>query len=98
MAEEEIAASEFKARCLRLLDVVAETGVEYVVTKHGEPVAKVVPLGEPRALDHSVRVLVDDEDEWFSTADLVDPEGRLGAGGSGRPDDGRRDDDSASER
>ena len=38
-----IAAAEFKARCLELMDRVRETGVEYVVTKHGEPVAKLVP-------------------------------------------------------
>ena len=69
---EEIGASDFKARCLRLLDLVSETGVEYVVTKHGRPVAKVVPLDEPRDLRGSVRVLVDDRD-WFSTADLVEP-------------------------
>jgi prevent-host-death family protein len=37
------AAAEFKARCLELMDRVRETGVEYVVTKHGEPVAKLVP-------------------------------------------------------
>jgi prevent-host-death family protein len=38
-----IAAAEFKARCLELMDRVSETGVEYVVTKHGRPVAKLVP-------------------------------------------------------
>jgi prevent-host-death family protein len=38
-----IAAAGFKARCLELMDRVRETGVEYVVTKHGEPVAKLVP-------------------------------------------------------
>jgi prevent-host-death family protein len=38
-----VAAAEFKARCLELMDRVRETGVEYVVTKHGEPVAKLVP-------------------------------------------------------
>lgn len=36
-------AAEFKARCLDLMDRVRETGVEYVVTKHGRPVAKLVP-------------------------------------------------------
>lgn len=80
MTYEEIAASEFKARCLRLLDAVAETGVEYVVTKHGRPVAKVVPLDEPPALEGSVQVLVDREDDWFSTADLVDPVAELEPG------------------
>lgn len=72
---EEISASEFKARCLALLDQVAETQVEYVVTKHGRPVAKVVPLDAPVPLEGSVRVLVDREEEWFSTADLVEPPG-----------------------
>lgn len=39
-----IAAGEFKARCLALLDEVAERGETLVVTKHGKPVAKVVPV------------------------------------------------------
>ena len=38
-----LAAAEFKAKCLELMDRVRETGVEYVITKHGEPVAKLVP-------------------------------------------------------
>lgn len=38
-----IGAAGFKARCLELMDHVRETGVEYIVTKHGEPVAKLVP-------------------------------------------------------
>ena len=37
------AAATFKARCLELMDRVRETGTEYVITKHGEPVAKLVP-------------------------------------------------------
>lgn len=42
-----VAAAEFKATCLELLDRVRETGVEYTVTKHGVPVAKLVPYAEP---------------------------------------------------
>jgi prevent-host-death family protein len=42
-----IAAAAFKARCLELMDHVRETGVEYVVTKHGEPVAKLVSYAAP---------------------------------------------------
>jgi prevent-host-death family protein len=38
-----VAAADFKARCLELMDRVRETGVEYVVTKHGQPVARLVP-------------------------------------------------------
>ena len=40
------AAADFKAKCLELMDRVRETGVEYVVTKHGKPVAKLVPYTE----------------------------------------------------
>jgi prevent-host-death family protein len=42
-----LAAAHFKAHCLELMDRVRETGVEYVVTKHGRPVAKLVPYTEP---------------------------------------------------
>ena len=43
-----VAAAEFKATCLELMDRVRETGVEYVVTKHGTPVAKLVPYVAPK--------------------------------------------------
>ena len=33
-------ASEFKAKCLGLMDEVAENGGEIVITKNGKPVAK----------------------------------------------------------
>ena len=42
-----VAAAEFKATCLELMDRVRETGVEFVVTKHGVPVARLVPYAEP---------------------------------------------------
>lgn len=38
-----VPAAEFKTTCLELMERVRETGVEYVVTKHGQPVAKLVP-------------------------------------------------------
>lgn len=37
-------AAEFKAKCLDLLDDVSATGSEYVVTKRGRPVARVIPV------------------------------------------------------
>lgn len=43
-----IKASEFKATCLQLMDEVAETGSEIVITKRGEPVAKLAPYQPPR--------------------------------------------------
>ena len=62
----------------RLLDRVAQDRVELVVTKRGRPVAKVVPLDEPASLLGSVRVLVDREQDWFSTGDLVELPGEAG--------------------
>ena len=44
-----MAAAEFKATCLELMNRVRETGVEYVVTKHGVPVAKLVPVVKQQA-------------------------------------------------
>ena len=39
-----IKASEFKAKCLRLMDEVAETGAPVVITKNGRPVAQLGPV------------------------------------------------------
>lgn len=43
-----VAAADFKATCLELMDRVRETRAEYVVTKHGRPVARLVPYDEPK--------------------------------------------------
>jgi antitoxin (DNA-binding transcriptional repressor) of toxin-antitoxin stability system len=42
MATRTIAASRFKESCLALLDTIGPEGI--VVTKHGKPVAKLVPI------------------------------------------------------
>lgn len=42
-----VPAAEFKATCLELMDRVDRTGGEYVITKHGKPVAKLVPVDAP---------------------------------------------------
>ncbi len=39
-----IPAGEFKQRCLALMNEVAALGIELVITKHGVPVCKLVPL------------------------------------------------------
>jgi antitoxin (DNA-binding transcriptional repressor) of toxin-antitoxin stability system len=41
----EVAAGVFKDTCLQLLDQVRDGSVEVIVTKRGEPVARVVPAG-----------------------------------------------------
>jgi prevent-host-death family protein len=40
---EEIAISEFKAKCLALLERVRKTRKPICITRHGTPVAEVVP-------------------------------------------------------
>jgi prevent-host-death family protein len=58
----EVSASRFKARCLALLDEVAEGGGELLITKRGRPVAKVVPADAEASLRGSVTYEVDDEE------------------------------------
>ena len=38
-----VSASEFKARCLQLMDEVNDNGGEIVITKRGRPVSRLVP-------------------------------------------------------
>jgi prevent-host-death family protein len=38
-----VAAGEFKARCLALMDDVSSTREPIIITKRGKPVAKLVP-------------------------------------------------------
>ncbi len=40
-----IKASEFKAKCLSLMDEVAQSGESLVITKNGKPVAELKPYG-----------------------------------------------------
>ena len=39
-----VAAAEFKANCLRLMDEVARQRRPIIITKRGKPVAKLVPV------------------------------------------------------
>ena len=43
-----VKASEFKAKCLKLMDEVAESGEPLVVTKNGKPIAQLRPIGRER--------------------------------------------------
>jgi len=61
MTAKTISASRFKAQCLAMLDDVAATGEELIVTKRGLPVARVLPAGTPAGLVGSVRFNVDDD-------------------------------------
>jgi prevent-host-death family protein len=39
----QIAAGEFKAQCLAIMDQVLQSGEPVLITKHGKPVVKLVP-------------------------------------------------------
>jgi prevent-host-death family protein len=43
-----VPATEFKAKCLELMDRVAERRETYVITKRGRAVAKLVPADRPK--------------------------------------------------
>ncbi len=46
MESQKIPASEFKARCLKLIDEVRQARKEIIITKRGKPVAKLVPVDD----------------------------------------------------
>ena len=46
-AKKYVAAGEFKAKCLALIDEVNATGEEIVITKRGKPKAKLIPCKTP---------------------------------------------------
>jgi prevent-host-death family protein len=72
--ERVVRASDFKARCLALLDNVARTGEPLTVTKHGKPVARVAPLETqpPRRSVMGSVTIVDPDDNLFSATDPED--------------------------
>ena len=59
-----VIASEFKAKCLKIMDEVAATGEPVIITKHGVPVSQLVPAVQKPgtlfgALQGSVTILGD---------------------------------------
>ena len=73
-----IKASEFKARCLKLMDEVAKSGNEIVITKNGRPVSRLVPYrNKPQMFfgrhRDKIRILGDIVSpmpaEWFEAPD-----------------------------
>lgn len=62
MATRTVSASQFKAKCLAMLDEVAATGEEIVVTKRGRAVARVSAATQPQSLRGSVTFNVPDDE------------------------------------
>lgn len=64
----QIKASEFKAKCLRLLDEVAQTGEVLVITKNGRAVAQLGPAKKrPKTLFGAHKGLIE------ITGDIISP-------------------------
>ena len=74
LLHESVGAAEFKARCLQIMDQVKETGAEVTITKHGHPVARLVPVAaqvnRPSLLGSckDSLIILDDDDLVPSTA------------------------------
>ena len=72
-----IKASEFKAKCLSLMDQVNETQEEIVITKNGKPVSKLVPFHKPFTSIYGMykgQIHYDKDDDLFSTGVVWDAE------------------------
>lgn len=72
MTDTAMMASRFKAECLAVLDRVQRTRQPVVITKHGRPVARLVPIDEapaPRDTTGSVRLLAADDEAYYSTGE-----------------------------
>ncbi|HEU5143005.1 MAG TPA: type II toxin-antitoxin system prevent-host-death family antitoxin [Solirubrobacterales bacterium] len=67
-----VTATDAKARILRLLDDAA-AGEEIEITRHGRPVARLVPASGARSLKGSFEgvasTAVEDEEDLFSTGE-----------------------------
>lgn len=64
-----IGAGEFKAKCLQILDDIAEKRGTLVITKHGKPVARLVPVEPEQQLFGALKGSVVGE------TDIVSPVG-----------------------
>lgn len=67
---ETIAISEFKATCLAVLERVRRTGTPIVVTRHGEPIAEVIPPSIATARESWLGTM---RDTASVVSDLVSP-------------------------
>jgi prevent-host-death family protein len=67
---QEIAISEFKAKCLALLEQVRATKKPLRITRFGKPVAEVIP---PTALEDRATWIGSMKDTMKITGDIVSP-------------------------
>jgi prevent-host-death family protein len=72
-----VAAGDFKARCLSLMERVSHTHEEIVISKRGKPVAKLVPVdAQPQlsAFGHLAGSVLDEQDIVSPTGEVWDAE------------------------
>lgn len=78
--ERTIMASRFKAECLAILDQVDRMKITLIITKHGRPVARVVPVerDEARPTMGRVRLIAEDDEAYYATGERwdADPDSR----------------------
>ena len=70
-------ASRFKAECLAVLDQVERLRISVTVTKHGRPIARVVPLEtgtDGRTVMGSVRLIAEEDQAYYGTGEMWDLE------------------------
>ncbi len=66
MSAKTIGAAQFKERCLAILDEIGPEGI--VVTKHGKPVAKLIPIQTESAdMIGSLKDEIEDKGDILST-------------------------------
>jgi prevent-host-death family protein len=74
-----VMASRFKAECLAILDQVEQLKISVTVTKHGRPIARVVPLEDedgPQSMMGSVRLVAEDDEAYYTTGEAWHAETR----------------------
>ena len=47
----QVSAADFKANCLKYMEIVAKEHEEIIITKRGKRLAKLVPLTEDKPID-----------------------------------------------
>jgi prevent-host-death family protein len=74
--ERTMMASRFKAECLAVLDQVDQMKISVTITKHGRPVARVVPLdaAQTRPMTGGVRLIAEDDAAYYATGERWEPD------------------------
>ena len=78
MVRREVPAEAFKQGCLALIEEVAASKQEIIITKRGKPVARLVPMEDPREREKELlaqwrgkaRQLVGDDELMSATSEI----------------------------